>query len=70
LFSCPICAKFVVVVVGSEVNVNPSCGEGVKGGFVAGVVVVTEMGADTISMKFPLKVEPLLKDRFVLMPFQ
>ena len=44
LASSTICAKFVTVVLGSEVIVNPSCGAGLKGGFVGGVVVVTSTG--------------------------
>jgi hypothetical protein len=68
LASCTICAKFVTVVVGSEVNVNPSCAVGVKGGLVVGVVVVTSTGADTFSTAVALKVDPLLNERFALMP--
>ncbi len=59
-----------MVVFGSEVNVNPSWGDGVKGGFDDGVVVVTEIGAATFSTEVALKLEPLLNVRFLVMPVQ
>jgi hypothetical protein len=70
LFSCPIWAQCVIVVLGSEVNSNPSRSIGVNGGLVAGVLTVTAMGAATLWIKSPLKVLPLLKLHFLLMPVQ
>jgi len=58
----------VTVVFGSEVNSNPFCADGVKGGFVAGVVTVTAMGASTFWMKLPRNVLPLLNVQSLVKP--
>jgi hypothetical protein len=57
-----------MVVFGSEVNSNPSCGDGVKGGFVAGVLTLTSMGASMFWMKFPRNVLPLLNVQSLVTP--
>jgi len=70
LFSCPTWAQWVTVVLGSELNSNPSRGVGVNGDLVAGVLSVTDIGAATFWIKSPLKVLPLLKLHFLTLPVQ
>src|SRR5258708_31385563 len=70
LFSCPICAQWVIVVFGSEVNAKASREAGENGGLVAGVLTVTAMGDAALWIKSPLKVLPLLKLHLLTIPVQ